>query len=114
MEFHFQTVQRLETQFNRFSSDREKYSKELKDKEWMREGIDDPQKAGSILEQMNQRNASAMKEIKNLRGKLSELSSKASATDQIAMWKSVIAAMEKKIELVNKRSNSEGPIGDRY
>ena len=80
----------------------------------MKEGIDDPQKAGSILEQMNQRNAVAMKEIENLRTKLSELSSKASSGDQIAMWKSVIAAMEKKIELINKKDNNESPIGDRY
>ncbi|KAE9555983.1 hypothetical protein FO519_000839 [Halicephalobus sp. NKZ332] len=108
------TVQRLDTQFKKLSADKEKHSKELNDKEWIKEGIDDPQKARSILEQINQRNSVAIREIESLRTKLNELSNKASSGDQIAMWKSVIAAMEKKIELVNRRNANEGPIGDWY
>ena len=93
--------------------EKSKASEELSDKEWIKEGIENPEKASEILQEFNQKHAQTLTEIEQFRTKLTELTGKASAKEQILMWKGLIAIFETKIELAKKSSTlGDRPIGD--
>uniref|UniRef100_A0AC34FPQ7 IFT81 calponin homology domain-containing protein n=1 Tax=Panagrolaimus sp. ES5 TaxID=591445 RepID=A0AC34FPQ7_9BILA len=104
-------VKHLEAQNNKLIQEKRKAEHELNDKEWLKESIDNPSKASEILQEINQKHATTLSEIEQLRSKLTELSGKANGKEQIQMWKGLIAIFEKKIELAQKNS-AEAPFGD--
>uniref|UniRef100_A0AC34R6U6 Uncharacterized protein n=1 Tax=Panagrolaimus sp. JU765 TaxID=591449 RepID=A0AC34R6U6_9BILA len=77
--------------------------------------IDRPEDIDRLLMTIDEAKHQDMQEIELLKTKLTELSAKSGGNhDQIAIWKSMIAIFEKKIDIAEKRGVHDGPIGDRY